>query len=36
VKRFEQLGILRELTGKQRYKKYLFHDFTAIISQGTR
>jgi len=35
VKRFEQLGILRELTGKQRYKKYLFHDFTAIISRGT-
>ena len=36
VKRFEQLSILRELTGKQRYKKYLFHEYTAIISQGTR
>ncbi len=36
VKRFEQLGILRELTGKQRYKKYLFHDYTTIISCGTR
>ena len=36
VKRFEQLGILRELTGKQRYKKYLFHDYTAIISRGTQ
>jgi Fic family protein len=36
VKRFEQLGILRELTGKQRYKKYLFHNYTAIISRGTR
>jgi hypothetical protein len=35
VKRFEQLGILRELTGKQRYKKYLFHDYTTIISRGT-
>jgi len=35
VKRFEQLGILRELTGKQRYKKYLFHDYTTIISSGT-
>jgi len=35
VKRFEQLGILRELTGKQRYKKYLFHDYTTIISHGT-
>jgi Fic family protein len=36
VKRFEQLGILRELTGKQRYKKYLFHEYTAIISKGTQ
>jgi tRNA (Thr-GGU) A37 N-methylase len=36
VKRFEQLGILRELTGKQRYKKYLFHEYTAIISRGTQ
>lgn len=36
VKRFEQLGILRELTGKQRYKKYLFRDYTAIISRGTQ
>ncbi|MGB7054519.1 MAG: helix-turn-helix domain-containing protein, partial [bacterium] len=35
VKRFEQLGILRELTGKQRYKKYLFHEYTAIITRGT-
>ena len=35
AKRFEQLGILRELTGKQRYKKYLFHNYTAIISRGT-
>jgi Fic family protein len=35
VKRFEQLGILRELTGKQRYKKYLFHDYTTIIARGT-
>jgi Fic family protein len=35
VKRFEQLGILRELTGKQRYKKYLFHEYTSIISRGT-
>ncbi|UCD05342.1 MAG: Fic family protein [candidate division WOR-3 bacterium] len=36
VNRFEKLGILRELTGKQRYKKYLFHDYTSIISRGTR
>ena len=36
VRRFETLGILKELTGKQRYKKYLFHDYTTIISRGTR
>lgn len=35
VRRFEQLGILRELTGKQRYKKYLFHEYTTIIARGT-
>ena len=32
VNRFEQLGILREITGKQRYKKYLFHEYISIIS----
>ncbi len=36
VNRFEKLHILRELTGKQRYKKYLFHDYTTIISRGTQ
>jgi Fic family protein len=35
VNRFEKLGILRELTGKQRYKKYLFHEYTSILSRGT-
>ncbi|MBE0434110.1 Fic family protein [candidate division WOR-3 bacterium] len=35
VRRFETLGILRELTGKQRYKKYLFHEYTNIIARGT-
>ncbi|UCF70521.1 MAG: Fic family protein [candidate division WOR-3 bacterium] len=36
VNRFDKLGILRELTGKQRYKKYLFHEYTTIISCGAR
>jgi Fic family protein len=35
VNRFAKLDILRELTGKQRYKKYLFHDYTTIIARGT-
>ncbi len=35
VRRFETLGILRELTGKQRYKKYLFGEYISTISRGT-
>ena len=35
VKRFEQIGILKEITGKQRYKKYLFKDYIDIIKRGT-
>lgn len=36
VRRFEKMGILRELTGKQRYKKFLFHEYTSIIAKGTQ
>jgi hypothetical protein len=35
VRRFEKMGILRELTGKQRYKKFLFHEYTSLIAEGT-
>lgn len=35
VNRFEQIGILKEITGKQRYKKYLFKDYVDIIKRGT-
>ncbi|MCK4329180.1 Fic family protein, partial [candidate division WOR-3 bacterium] len=35
VKRFEKIGILKEITGKQRYKKYIFSDYVAIIKKGT-
>ena len=35
VRRFERMGILRELTGKQRYKKFLFHEYTSLIAEGT-
>ena len=35
VRRFEKMGILRELTGKQRYKKFLFHEYTSLIARGT-
>jgi Fic family protein len=35
VNRFEQIGILKEITGKQRYKKYLFKDYVNIIKRGT-
>lgn len=35
VKKFETIGILKEITGKQRYKKYLFKDYVDIIARGT-
>ena len=35
VNQFERLGILREITGKKRYKKYLFSDYLRIIERGT-
>lgn len=35
VNRFEQIGILKEITGKQRYKKYLFKEYFDIIKRGT-
>ncbi|MCL7474807.1 MAG: Fic family protein [ANME-2 cluster archaeon] len=36
VKKFEKLGILREITGKKRYKKYFFANYVDIISRGTQ
>jgi Fic family protein len=36
VTRFEEIGILTEITGKQRFKKYLFTDYVAIIERGTK
>ncbi|KAF5410683.1 MAG: hypothetical protein C5S43_04445 [Candidatus Methanocomedens sp.] len=36
VKRFEKIGILREITGKKRYKKYFFANYVDIISRGTQ
>ena len=35
VDQFEKLEILREITGKKRYKKYLFTDYLRIIERGT-
>jgi Fic family protein len=35
VDQFEKLEILREITGKKRYKKYLFADYLRIIERGT-
>jgi DNA-binding Lrp family transcriptional regulator len=36
VKKFEKIGILKEITGKQRYKKYSFRQFIEIIAIGTK
>ena len=35
VDQFEKLEILREITGKKRYKKYLFVKYLRIIERGT-
>jgi len=36
VKKFEKIGILKEITGKQRYKKYSFRQYIEIIARGTK
>ncbi|WP_321418087.1 Fic family protein [uncultured Methanomethylovorans sp.] len=35
VSKFEEIGILNEVTGKKRYKMYLFKEYVDIISRGT-
>lgn len=35
VTKFEAIGILGEITGKKRYKKYIFVDYVKIIEEGT-
>lgn len=35
IKRFQDVGILHEITGKKRYKRYMFSDFVEIIKRGT-
>ncbi len=36
VNKMEVLGILREITGKERYQMFVFVDFIRIIEKGTR
>ncbi len=36
VRRFVENGILREITGKKRYKRYIFTDYVEIIARGTK
>lgn len=35
IKKFEDMGVLKEISGKKRYKKYIFSDYVAIIKRGT-
>jgi len=35
LKKFLEAGILKEISGKKRYKKYLFSDYLEIIKRGT-
>jgi len=36
IGKLEDIGILTEITGGRRYKKYMFADYVSIIEQGTR
>ena len=35
VTKFNEIGILREITGKERYRKYLFESYVRLIAKGT-
>jgi len=35
VKKFEDAGILVEITGNKRYKRYVFSDYLRIVQEGT-
>jgi Fic family protein len=35
VNKFNEAGILNEVSGKKRYRKYLFADYIKIIARGT-
>ncbi|MCK4395848.1 Fic family protein [candidate division WOR-3 bacterium] len=35
LKKFQNLGILKEISGKKRYKKYIFSEYVNIIKRGT-
>ncbi|MCK4233258.1 Fic family protein [candidate division WOR-3 bacterium] len=35
IRKFERIGILKEITGKKRYRKYIFKDYVDIITKGT-
>ncbi len=36
VRKFEAAGILAEITGKKRYRKYTFREYVAIVAKGTQ
>jgi Fic family protein len=35
IKKFEEINIIREISGKKRYKKYILSDYINIIKRGT-
>lgn len=35
IRKFEKINIIREISGKKRYKKYIFLDYINIIKRGT-
>jgi len=35
LQQLQQLGILREITGRQRHRVFVYHEYLAILSEGT-
>lgn len=35
IARLEELGILREVTGRQRNKLYVYDEYLALLNEGT-
>jgi hypothetical protein len=36
LSKFQKIGIIGEITGKQRYKEYIFLEYMKIIQDGTQ
>jgi hypothetical protein len=35
IRKFESAGIVSEITGKKRYRRYVFREYVSIVAKGT-